>query len=46
MRKCSVHYMFMDGAPICSLADNKLGYNGMAALCAASSSLSNLKKLE
>ena len=38
--------MFMDGAPICSLSWNNLGNNGLIALCAASSSLSNLKELK
>ena len=37
--------MFMDGAPICSLSLNNLGNNGLMALCAARSSLSNLKKM-
>ena len=42
----SVHCIFMDGAPICSLGENNLGNNGLMALCAASSSLSNLKYLK
>ena len=41
-----VHCMFMDCAPICSLHGINLGPNGWMVLCAASSSLSNLKELE
>ena len=41
----SVHYMLMDGAPICSLARSNLGLNGMKFLCEAHS-LSNLKELK
>lgn len=36
----------MDSLSICSLAGNELGHNGMKAVCAGRSSLSNIKELK